>query len=286
MGNLKKWLVSVGFGSSMALSHLSSAASRAPLQVDFYPMVHAVEGFDLPDSINSEYFLSQLGSMIYLRDNHVQNVFVEGNFQTINSKDYLAQPNDLVQIQFNSLTELFKNLPSNSDNLTDLQKIAIREHELGVMVLFKMGKIENILPTQNERQFYKNLELDNKTAAKAVAIHTGRLQASDDAEQAWADEVYKFITTDREVAALDQIKKFASEHPEVTRVSLLYGMSHQFLNHQKDYPELKLRRVNTRKYRPTLLNLVSGAYLNEPLYENYVYNASTGRMDFLPGANF
>lgn len=242
--------------------------------VEFFPMTHLPTSLGETPRPSEEYFLSQYSTMTYIVETNAKHVFVEGNFETLNKEDFVGSNQDakslLAQVPF-----LYEHL--NSD-----QRQAIVDHRLAVNLMLRAGHLDFILPAQSEEQFYESFKHSDSDFAKALAIESGLLQPASEDEKQWAKEVCNYLTEKRELAALDQIKKFSRENPTVQKVTLLFGASHDFLSHQDNYPELKIRKINVRKYRRTTPSFVSGAINSEPHYDNFVYNQNTGLLKLLP----
>lgn len=257
--------------------------AQAAVTVEVFPMMHLTPGIEKHPKAMEAYLISQHASINYISEGLSSAVFVEGNYEQLSSD--LWNEGDL-KTNREKLQALFPSIPYLAEQWTAEQMASLTEYRLGAHLLLALGKVAELQPTQTVKQFTESFRYSDEDLLRAVAIHGGLQKPTSEAEARWADETYEYITSTRERAALDQISEYVAKHPGVTRVSLIYGASHDFRRFQAEYPELNIRKINPRRFTRTYQTIYGNTQQAESRYDNFVFNAETNRVEILPGLDF
>ncbi|MEZ4814195.1 MAG: hypothetical protein R3A80_03185 [Bdellovibrionota bacterium] len=270
-------------------SFLSLSVLQAEqLTVDLFPVMHSAPGIYEDEKLYEALMRSQHQLMMYLIEHSETPVFLESLGTVIDQETYFDpkhpdyQERDLLRksIQLN----FPDGVPRLYEDFTDEQKFIVSQSDMAVEVLFQLGILNAMYPT-NTASEYKEYVLknqENPNLGRLLGIARGAVSPVSDTEALEAQLLGREVFLMRERAALREIADFSKKNPGVKKVALVFGKSHDFLKYRNDFPELNIRKVNVKRYDRTLSTILNV----EPRYELSYFNETTQRFETLPGLPF
>lgn len=283
LGFLSLLFAAVGF---------SFQAKASQVNVDVFPMLHP-SPLKKNDPVADEWVMrSQYELMVYLQEHPDSYVFVESLHSNSFDKEVYFDPKgpeaELRDFYQKSLQVNFPNgVPFSYEQMSEAQKAILREMGLATYLMFHLGYVRALLPTNTEEEFQtlvsNNLSLPN--VERLMAISAGVLQPDSPEEAAKAAEFLEDSFAKRERVALRHVQEFAAKNPEIKNIVLVYGKNHDFMKYRgkEEFADLNIRKVNTRRYARSAGNFLNGSYLNEPRFDNYRFDPVTQRYEMIPG---
>lgn len=260
------------------------------VNVDVFPMFHFVDS--KKDAVLDELVLkSQHEMMLYLEEHSNAYVFVESLYESRTKEEYFDSKSPQAELRGFYQKAIQVNFPNGVpfvyEQFTPNQKSIVEESGHAVEVMFQLGLVEAMLPT-NSREEFESLvakNVDHSNIDRLMAIMAGVLAPANAEEAAEFARFQVEVMEKREKLALENIQKFSERNPEVKNVVLVYGKNHDFMKYrdQDEFSNLNIRKVNTRRYDRNANNFLMGSYRNEPRYENYRFNPVTQTFEIIPG---
>jgi len=281
------------FSLGLSLSCLN--ANEKKVNVDFFPMLHPVSSM-MEDPQSREMVLkSQHALMVYLQENPDSYVFLESSYASAERDTYFdpSSTGFFERDAYRGAVDLIfqSKVPFVYEQFTELQKEMTLEPGLAVSVMFNLGYVKAMLPTNTKEEFkayvvpYVGESLKDSDIDRLWDLLVGKAVPSSVEESQRFNEFKLTVFDLREQAALRQIQKFTEENPEVKNVVLVYGAFHDFLKYreQEVFSDLNIRKINTKRYTRTSGNFLSGGYLSEPRFEQFRMNPATNTFEMIPG---